>query len=135
KLDTLSGFSNQSLLALEPCFDQLIMLNVGKCESSIVQKILESCPRLEDFKANVIKGLDIISGKPWVCHQTLRDLTIKFDMTIPEFSIITFSELNKRVFDQLSKVVNLESLNAKYPRQSRLISLSFRLQDGLEQLA
>ncbi|KAI8600528.1 hypothetical protein EDD21DRAFT_415772 [Dissophora ornata] len=46
-----------------------------------IQALLESCTQLRELACGTVLARDFWSGKPWVCKQTMRNLTICFDFT------------------------------------------------------
>src|SRR5690606_12943404 len=107
------GFGQESFHALRPSFDHLVSLEIREATvttSEILQRLLESCTRLQKFSTVIINAIDIIMGKPWACYRTLKSFRAfvnmrVFDLSLPSSSssssFITFSQLNQRLFERL----------------------------------
>ncbi|KAI9235916.1 MAG: hypothetical protein BYD32DRAFT_463022 [Podila humilis] len=113
-------------------------LDLYRCRyvtSQMVQTLLSSCPLLESFAADIISGIDIVDGEPWVCLK-LKSLSIHLSLagTIPEESqSMTQAEARireqQRVCEQLSRLEKLERLHIcrDVSRYENSMSLDFRL--------
>ncbi|KAF8927149.1 hypothetical protein BGZ58_010590 [Dissophora ornata] len=110
--------------------------------SAMVQRLLESCPKLTSFTANAVTVTDIARGQEWVCRD-LKELNVhikadgQVDDEDPE-SKKQFSEMQRLVFMKLGKLTKLERLyiNYYYPFTSmQMTTLDLRLEAGLDLLS
>ncbi|KAK3819589.1 MAG: hypothetical protein J3Q66DRAFT_399041 [Benniella sp.] len=130
---TLDGcFLPNSSLELSIHFGTLVNLNIGYCfhvPSIVIRDILCSCPVLEVLVARCVRVQDIVNGEPWICNR-LRELTICFKLEENE------EELQREVFERLSRLVHLESLLMNcHDGQHTNSHVEFTLENGLQQLA
>ncbi|KAG0358029.1 hypothetical protein BG005_002830 [Podila minutissima] len=103
--------------------------------SQMVQTLLSTCPLLESFAADMILGIDIVDGEPWVClNLTSLLVHLSLNGTIPEESqSMTQAEARsreqQRACEQLSRLEKLQRLNIcrDVGRHENSKSLDFRL--------
>ncbi|KAF9426268.1 hypothetical protein BGZ94_006749 [Podila epigama] len=114
-------------------------LDLYRCyavDGEMVQTLLSSCPKLETFAADVLRGVDVVRGAPWVCLG-LKSLTIHFDLdgTILEDDRSSFTKAEARtreqkaVCEQLGRLVWIQRLHLcrSTSRTASRQSLDFRL--------
>ncbi|KAF9091243.1 hypothetical protein BGX27_002056, partial [Mortierella sp. AM989] len=114
-------FGYLSFEALRPHLKEIEVLNLHRCRNvdrAAIVEILLSCPQLRVFKGRRIHAKDVVSThgdisyRTWVCT-SLRELALSFEF---EQGVTEEEQLNKdrmmtRVFEQLSRLTKLETLN------------------------
>ena len=117
---------------LQPHFSNLRVLELvltNGVTSRVAQDILSSCPLLEKLIAPHVEADVVTEGKPWVClGLKVLGLTFRFDPPS------TVSALQPLVFDQLSKLTQLEEWrivgSTSFPATTDL-----RIKSGLDKLS
>lgn len=127
-------FTPRSMALLRPQFSNLRVLDLKKCNQSIVcsmaQEILSSCPLLETFVSTWIDADLVANGKPWVCLG-LKVLELGFVFNPPTLPVV-----QPMVFDQLSKLTRLEYWRLWSPFEKKVPEdvMKLKLEYGLDKL-
>ncbi|KAF9953925.1 hypothetical protein BGZ65_004347 [Modicella reniformis] len=132
---TRTDLGIQTRAALRPHFPWLTNLDItmnAVYTGKFVAEVLRSCPQLENLKTDRISVDYFLDGVPWACEKSLKVLEICFEV-LPRMR----SEDLGPLLILLSRLRNLERLDLTDPEASlsNILSLEFRLDKGLEQLA
>ncbi|KAI1305007.1 hypothetical protein EDD11_005031 [Mortierella claussenii] len=146
-----------------PLCQSLEVLYINECDaitSSMVQRILESCPKLLKLRADRITVTDISRGKEWVCkdliifHVYIQVDTEEVVASVNDVDACTtvlgpgdvqlpeeMEQMQRKVFSRLGGLTKLEILTILSSRRDslhlwgRMTSLDLRLCKGLDLLA
>ena len=132
--DCISVIQPETMDLLRQHFASLTYLKLGPyaepSTSRITQEILSSCPLLESFSFVHVDATAVAEGKPWVCTR-LRYLAMHF-----QFDPSTISEIQPRVFEQISRLYRLGYLRlCRGFGQPFQTAVDLRLESGLDKLS
>lgn len=131
---TAGDFGHLSFQNLVRHFDTLSHLSLTRCKhvtGAMVQRVLESCPKLVYLAAPRIEASQIISRKRWLCLG-LKVLRACIVLDSKDYSIGLQSRM---VYVQLARLTQLKVLNIAPDRGKVVQSLDLRLSSGLYQLS
>ncbi|KAG0229008.1 hypothetical protein B0O80DRAFT_463671 [Mortierella sp. GBAus27b] len=131
---TCSELADQARMALRRHFAWIKQLDISVIfvnNAAFVIEVLKFCPMLESLKANMVQTHYIMEDDdaPWACEGSLKVLEVCFQVLYKEKEV-----QQSALLERLSKFSNLERLDLSN-RQSSGLSLDFRLESGLGQLA
>ncbi|KAK3810294.1 MAG: hypothetical protein J3Q66DRAFT_352708 [Benniella sp.] len=122
------------LAALRPHFPSLRSLDISDANAltpTITSHILASCSDLESLVVGHCMSQDIIDGPPWICENSLKELTAAFMFPLGDAAV----HHQRQVLQRISRLTNLKKVTLSQAYDIDACYLDLRLENGLELLA